>query len=98
MNFLATKIAHAQSSQVVDGVIDRLIVYVIDPIIYFLFVLATAMFIWGVFQYMFNANDPDARAQGQQHILWGVVGAAIMVSVFGIIRFVTSTIGVPAPF
>jgi len=64
---------------------------IVNPIIQLMFAAALAVFLWGVFEYVKDANAPDKRQQGLRHIIWGIVGLVIMVSVFGIINIATGT-------
>lgn len=99
-----TKVAHAASGNAaanaaVDTLLAKINDNIVTPLVALVFALATLLFIWGIFEFMFSSGDPGKRAQGSNHILWGVVGMFIMVSVYGIIRLVLSTVGVEdAPF
>ena len=63
------------------------------PLLYLLFFLTLVIFMWGLIGFFKGGEDAEARKTGQQHILWGVVGMAIMICVYGIIRFVASSVG-----
>mgnify|MGYP001567175337 CR=1 FL=1 len=65
---------------------------IVDPIIYFLFALALAYFLYGVFELIRNADSEEARRAGQRHVLWGVIGMFIMVSFYGIMHVICNTI------
>lgn len=67
---------------------------IINPIIMLLFAVAVLVFLYGVFEYIRNSDSEDGRTQGQRHMLSGVFGLFIMISVFGIIHFILNTIGV----
>ncbi len=54
---------------------------------------AVVFFLWGVFQFVQSAGDEEARKIGKDHIIYGVIGIAIMVSVWGLVNFVTGSIG-----
>lgn len=43
-------------------------------------------------KYMLNLNNPSGRQEGQRHMLWGVIGLAIMLSAFGIVKFVFNSV------
>ena len=58
-----------------------------------MFAFALVYFIVGVLQYLLNPANDEERATGRQHILWGVVGMAIMVSVWGIMTIIAGTLG-----
>lgn len=66
---------------------------IVTPLIYLLFALATAYFIYGVLVFIKNAESPEKRLDGQKSMLWGVVGIFIMISVKGIINLILRTIG-----
>jgi hypothetical protein len=73
--------------------------FIIIPITEGLLLFTVLIFIWGVFGLIMHADDPAARATGQKHILWGLVGLFIMISSYGIIRVIGNTVGVdPFPF
>lgn len=65
--------------------------FILNPIIYLLFGLALIVFLYGVFEFIKNSDNEDERKKGGQHILWGVIGMAIMFSAYGIINFVLNT-------
>jgi hypothetical protein len=66
---------------------------IITPIIYLLFTLAMVYFLYGVFVFVKNAENPDKRSEGAKGILWGIIGMFIMISVWGIINIILSSIG-----
>ena len=66
---------------------------IVNPLIVVMFAVALIMFLWGVRGYIANADNPEARALGAQHILWGIVGMAIMVMAFTIISTILNTFG-----
>lgn len=68
--------------------------YVIDPLVKLLFAAAVFYFIYGVFKYIKDADDSSSRVDGANHVLWSTIGLFIMISVWGIIRMLQSTIGV----
>jgi len=73
--------------------LNRINDIVLNPVIYLLFTVALLVFIYGIVQFISKAGDEKAREQGKQAIIWGLVGMFIMVSVFGIIRFILSNFG-----
>ncbi len=68
--------------------------FVIDPLVKLLFAAAVFYFIYGVFKYIKDADDSSSRVDGANHVLWSTIGLFIMISVWGIIRMLQSTIGV----
>ena len=67
---------------------------IVNPIIAVIFAAALVYFLWGLAMFILNANDSSKRVQYKQHMLWGVIGLVIMVSVFGIIQLGLRTFGV----
>lgn len=55
--------------------------------------IATIMFIWGVIQYVINAEDSAKREEGRSFIIWGIIGLFVLVSIWGIIKLLTGTFG-----
>lgn len=58
-----------------------------------LFAAAFFYFLWGVFQFVRAAGDEEARKVGREHIIYGVIGLAVMASVYGLVTFLTTTAG-----
>ncbi len=68
-----------------------------------LFAAAFVFFLYGVFQFVRAAGDEEARKAGRDHIIYGVIGLAVMASVYGLVNFLTgsanltpTSVGVPA--
>lgn len=66
---------------------------ILNPIIALLFAVGMFIFIWGVAAYIWNPENEEARTNGRKNMLWGIIGMLIMVSVFGIMRFIITSIG-----
>ncbi len=91
MNFGIIQTAEA-SVQTLMNSISRVI---INPLITLLFALAVVYFIYGLAQYLLSPDNEEVRKTSKTHMLWGVIGMFIMVSVFGIINLIINTLGVP---
>lgn len=83
-------VAYAKSFEEVLGTINE---KVLNPLIQFAFIIAFVFFIWGVMQFIRNADNPEGRKKGQDHMIWGVVGLVIMLGVYGIINILINTFG-----
>lgn len=64
---------------------------ILNPLIFLLAGLALLVFLYGVFEYIKSADDLEERKTGHNHMLWGIIGLAIMFSAYGIIYFVLNT-------
>lgn len=87
-------IPRAEAATNISVLLGRVNKHVINPAIQLLFVLAFIQFIYGLYNFFTNKDDTSKMEDGKRHMLWGVIGMAIMVSVFGIMSFITNTIGV----
>ncbi|MDP3958366.1 MAG: hypothetical protein Q8Q36_02820 [bacterium] len=75
--------------------LSRVNTYLLNPLVGLIFAVALAYFIWGVFVFIQNSDNDAERKNGQQHMLWGVIGMFIMVAVYGILNVITGTFGLP---
>jgi predicted PurR-regulated permease PerM len=67
---------------------------IINPLIILLFALAAVYFIYGIVMYFLSPDNEEVRTKSKTHMLWGVIGMFIMVSVFGILSLIMNTLGV----
>lgn len=58
------------------------------------FVLAVVAFGWGIVMFIFAGGDPTQLGKAKSFLLWGVIGMAVMASVFGLIDFMQRYFGV----
>ena len=78
----------------VDETIRKVNKAIINPFIVLMFAIAAVYFAYGVFEFIKDGDSSDAREKGKQHIVWGLVGMAIMGSVFFIMQLIVGTLGV----
>ena len=70
------------------GVLNTIVV----PLI---FSFAALAFVWGVINYFFlHGSDETKREEGRQFILWGIVGLAVLFSVWGFVNLLLSPLGI----
>lgn len=94
--FAATNTALAQTK--VAQIMKNIETNVIRPLISLLLVLATAVFLWGIVEYLWHTDSEEKQTQGKKHIVWGIVGLTVMIAVWGIVRAVSRVIcGGPCP-
>lgn len=67
---------------------------IINPLIKFLFALAVLYFLYGVLKFVLNQDNEEAKSTGKQHMIWGIIGIAVMLGVWGILGIVMSTFGI----
>ena len=65
---------------------------VMNQLIGLLFVVATLVFLWGVIRYVIAGGDEDKLKEGRQYIIYGLIGLAVMLAVWGIVNAVVTTL------
>src|SRR6185436_594532 len=68
---------------------------IVNPGIELLFALAVLYFLWGMFEFLLSQSNQERKTTGKSHMLWGVVGIAIMMSVLGIMKILLNTLEIP---
>lgn len=74
--------------------LDRIVDYIIDPAVRVVFTLGLFFFLWGLVQFLWRLKDGQVSEDGKNHMVYGIVGMLIMVSVYGIISLVMNTFGI----
>lgn len=78
---------------VAQQLVNKVVSLIIAPAILVLFSLAFLLFVWGIVQFLKSLNDGKVSQEGKNHMLYGVLGMFVMVSVFGIISLISNTFG-----
>ncbi len=81
----------------IDTILFKINKNILNPFLGFLFVLATALFLYGLVRYLIAGDGDKDREVGKRHMMWGIIGMFIMVSVFGIMRIIVNTFGIELP-
>jgi hypothetical protein len=76
--------------------LDKVIDQIINPLILLMSAVAFVVFLWGIFQFIINADNDTKRSQGKQAIIWGLVGLVVIFGAYGIINTVLGTFNIPA--
>lgn len=56
--------------------------------------LAVLLFFWGLATYIFASGDPGQRESGREKMIWGVIALFIIVSIWGIVGWIGSILGI----
>lgn len=69
---------------------------ILNPLIALMFALSFLYFAYGAVRFLSSdAGDKGStRKEARDSMIWGIVGMVVMFSVYGLIRFVLSSIGV----
>ena len=56
--------------------------------------IGVIVFFVGVIRFVLAGDDPEKRAEGRSYMIYGIVGLAVMASVWGIVKLIQGTFGV----
>jgi hypothetical protein len=83
---------YAQAGEPAYTLLQKILTNIINPIITLMMAVAVIFFLWGVFDFVRNADSSDKRKEGGTHMLWGAIGLFIMVTAYGILNLILGTI------
>ncbi len=78
-----------QNANTIETIICR-IGLIMNTIIPFLIILGVLYFIWGVITYMI-ASEEEAKTAGRNRIIFGIIGLAVIIGVWGLVRILNNT-------
>lgn len=81
-------LAHAQTIGTLIASLQSLIQSLVPVIIG----IALVGFLYGLAMYIFKAGDEKATEQGRQMMFWGVIALFIMVSIWGIVQVLQTSL------
>lgn len=73
--------------------VNRFVEYIIDPAILIVFTAGFLLFVWGIIEFLWELKQGGGHEKGVSHMIWGMIGMLIMVSVYGIIALIDNTFG-----
>jgi len=65
---------------------------IVNPIILLLFGLALVYFLYGLVEFLWQGDTVKNSKEGRDKIIYGLIGMAIMASVYGFLYVITNTI------
>lgn len=69
---------------------------IIDVLTLVVAAIALLAFFWGLAQFIFKAGDPKANEGGKNLMIWGTVALFVMVSIWGLVRFIQGELNLNA--
>lgn len=85
-----TNVAHGAN---IGSLVNSINKVILNPFIVLIFAVALVVFIYGVVRYLLNPENESIRTESKSHMIWGVIGMFIMISVFGIMRIILNSVG-----
>ena len=66
---------------------------ILNSVIPILILLGVVYFVWGVVQYVIS-SDEEAKESGKMRIIYGIIGLAVIVAMWGLVNILVRTFGV----
>ena len=89
---LAPSMAFAQTAPITDvNSLASKLTGIGNTIIGILIALAVIYIIYNVLMFIINASDPEKKKGFQSGILWGIVGLAVILCIWGLVAILTGT-------
>ncbi len=76
-----------------DNLIQNILTNIVNPLILLMVGVAVIFFLWGVFEFIRNADSSEERKKGGMHMLFGALGLFIMSTAYGVLNLILGTIG-----
>lgn len=78
-----------------EQVLSNIVTEFFSPLYQIVVAIAVVYFMYGVARYMYDLNASNAQEQnfGRSHLLWGMVGLFIVLSVGGILKLFDQVFG-----
>jgi len=90
--------AFAQTQTITDvNSLTTKIVGLLNIAIYLLTSLGVLFIIWNVVMYMIKGGEEGAQKKAAANVGWGVLGLAIILSIWGLVNILTGTFKTSAP-
>lgn len=91
LDLFSPRIAYASFNEFLTNVNRE----IINPLILFLFALAIVFFLWGMVECLMTQDEAEGKTTCRQHMIWGIIGIAIMMCVWTIMNIVLNTFNIP---
>lgn len=73
----------------------QVLIDILGLIVKLLWLLAFAVFIWGIVQFIAAAGNSSKKDAAKNYIIYGLIGIFVLLSFMGIIKIVGETFGIP---
>ena len=84
---LITAIPVFASAKTINDIVTAVQTGIVNPAINFLLAAASAVFMYGIIQYLSGSQGDRAKLdKGKKIMFWGIIGMFIMASAWGIVR------------
>lgn len=66
---------------------------ILNSVVPVLIALGVVYFVWGVVTYVVS-SDEETKKAGRDRIIYGIIGLAVIIAVWGLVKILTNTFGV----
>ena len=73
--------------------LDKIVTNILNPIVGLLLSISIIVFLFGIVEFLSSAENISKNEEGKKHMIWGLIGIFIIVSVNGIMKLICDTIG-----
>jgi len=73
-----------------NTLLSKINAQILDPIIGLLIALSMVFFLYGVIEFIAGSASEEKRSTGRRHMIWGIIGLFIAISVFGLMNLLAS--------
>ncbi len=82
------------STQGIQNLVGKIVTIILDPLMALLLGAGLVVFMWGLVQFIwgFSSETGISKEQGKQHMLWGIIGMAVMACAFGLLALIANTV------
>ncbi|MBU6426986.1 hypothetical protein KGQ27_01975 [Patescibacteria group bacterium] len=85
-------LAMAQTAPITDvNSLTYKLIGIGNVILYLLIAAAVIFIVWNIVMVLIKGSDPEAKSGAWKNVGWGVVGLAIILSIWGLVNILTNT-------
>lgn len=77
----------------VGGLGTQILTIINSTVVPILFAVAVVYFLYGLVKFIMGAGDEEKVKEGKGIMIWGVIGLLVMISIYGILGFLASNLG-----
>ena len=79
-----------------DALVARIGKVILGPVEMVIFSAGFLLFMWGLVKFMWNVGEGGSQSDGKQHMLWGILGMFLMISIWSVIALIDNTFSLGA--
>lgn len=76
-----------------EQILSNVVTEIFSPLYQAAVGVSILYFLYGVAKYVLDLNNPEKQTFGKSHLLWGMVGLFIILSVGGILNALNESLG-----